>query len=90
MTTEISFEPVEISTVSNAIAALERRKGSFEEWLDCARIFSANRMWDELEKSALEAFGSCNKSSNKTDTSKRGRHEVCGWIIKEFLIEIRI
>ena len=50
------LEPVEIATVSDAIAALERRKGSFEEWLDCARIFSANRMWDELEKSALRAM----------------------------------
>ena len=50
------LEPVEIATVSDAKAALERRKGSFEEWLDCARIFSANRMWDELEKSALRAL----------------------------------
>ena len=50
------LEPLEIATVSDAIAALERRKGSFEEWLDCARIFSANRMWDELERSALRAM----------------------------------
>lgn len=50
------LEPVEISTVSDALAALKRRKGSFEEWLDCARIFSANRMWDELESSALRAM----------------------------------
>ncbi len=56
MTADILLEPLEISTVSEAIAALERRKGSFEEWLDCARIFSANRMWDELEKSALRAM----------------------------------
>lgn len=50
------LEPVAIATVSDAMAALDRRKGSFEEWLDCARIFSANRMWDELEKSALRAM----------------------------------
>ena len=56
MTSDMLLEPVEIATVSDAIAALERRKGSFEEWLDCARIFSANRMWDELEKSALRAM----------------------------------
>jgi hypothetical protein len=56
MTSDMLLEPVEISTVSDAIAALERQKGSFEEWLDCARIFSANRMWDELEKSALRAL----------------------------------
>ena len=56
MTSDNLFEPLVIATVSDAIAALERRKGSFEEWLDCARIFSANRMWDELEKSALRAM----------------------------------
>jgi hypothetical protein len=56
MTSDMLLEPVEIATVSDAIAALKRRKGSFEEWLDCARIFSANRMWDELEKSALRAL----------------------------------
>jgi hypothetical protein len=56
MTSDLLLEPVEIATVADAIAALARRKGSFEEWLDCARIFSANRMWDELEKSALRAM----------------------------------
>lgn len=56
MTSEVLLEPVEIATVSDAVAALYRRKGSFEEWLDCARIFSTNRMWDELEKSALRAI----------------------------------
>lgn len=56
MTSDRLLEPVEIATVSDAIVALERRKGSFEEWLDCARIFSLNRMWDELEKSALRAL----------------------------------
>lgn len=56
MTLDLLLEPVEIATVSDAIAALERRKGSFEEWLDCARIFSTNRMWDELEKSAFRAM----------------------------------
>jgi hypothetical protein len=56
MTSDMLLEPVAIATVSDAIAALNRRKGSFEEWLDCARIFSANRMWDDLEKSALRAM----------------------------------
>ena len=56
MTSDLLLEPVEISTVADAIAALARQKGSFEEWLDCARIFSTNRMWDELEKSALRAM----------------------------------
>ena len=56
MTSDMLLEPVEIATVSDALTALERRKGSFEEWLDCARIFSANRMWEELEKSALRAM----------------------------------
>jgi tetratricopeptide (TPR) repeat protein len=56
MTPETLLEPIKIETVSDAMVALKRSKGSFEEWLDCARIFSANRMWEELEKSARRAM----------------------------------
>ena len=56
MSADKLLEPLAIATVTDAIAALKRRRGSFEEWLDCARIFSANRMWDELEKSASRAM----------------------------------
>ena len=56
MPSESLIEPIQIFSVSDALEALNRPKGSFEEWLDCARIFSANRMWDELEKSALNAL----------------------------------
>ena len=32
--------PIEIFTVKDAIKALDRKRGSFEEWLECATIFA--------------------------------------------------
>jgi hypothetical protein len=52
------LEPIQILSVPDAIEAMKRPKGSFEEWLDCARIFSANRMWSELEDASLKALES--------------------------------
>jgi tetratricopeptide (TPR) repeat protein len=57
------MKPLEITTLEDAVAALGRSKGSFEEWLDCARIFAANRKWEKLEIAALKAMES---ATNRT------------------------
>ncbi len=56
MITDLIRDPLEIRDLAQARDAMKRERGSFEEWLDCARIFAANRMWNELEKSALRAM----------------------------------
>ena len=53
-----SESPIKIETLEDARSALKRKNGSFEEWLDCARIFSQNRDWPRLEMSAEYAFNS--------------------------------
>lgn len=67
--------PIEILTVEDAIKALDRQKGSFEEWLECATIFSKLSMWDYLEKAAYRALESATtrpiKPSLLVDAAKR-------------------
>jgi hypothetical protein len=75
---------VEIATVSDAMAALERTKGSFEEWLDCARIFSTNRMWDELEKSALRALEAATNRPIKPILLKEAAMRFAAGSLKSF------
>jgi len=58
MENRVVLEPIPITNVLEARDALKRKKGSFEEWLDCARIFGVNRLWDELEQAALKALES--------------------------------
>lgn len=50
------FEPIKITNLSQALAALNRDKGSFEEWMECTHIFSAHKMWGELERAAWRAL----------------------------------
>lgn len=50
--------PIEIKTLDDARIALNRENGSFEEWLDCARIFSQNLDWPRLEMATEKAFTS--------------------------------
>ncbi len=50
-----------IETVDDAIAALKRKKGSFEEWLECAQIFARHSMWDYLEEASKRALESALK-----------------------------
>lgn len=50
--------PIEISTVDDALAALKRNRGSFEEWMDCANIFAKHSMWKDLETAASKALSS--------------------------------
>lgn len=84
MTSDLLLEPVEISTVADAVAALARRKGSFEEWLDCARIFSANRMWEELEKSALRAMEAATNRPIKPILLKEAAMRFAAGSLKSF------
>lgn len=48
--------PIQISSIQEALGALQRKQGSFEEWLECAYIFSQNSMWSHLEMAASKAF----------------------------------
>ncbi len=67
--------PIEIFTVKDAITALDRKRGSFEEWLECATIFAKLSMWDYLEKAAYRALESATtrpiKPSLLVDAAKR-------------------
>ena len=87
MTSDLILVPIEIATVSDAKAALERRKGSFEEWLDCARIFSANRMWEELEKSALRAMEAATKRPIRPILLKEAAMRFAAGSLKSFSSE---
>jgi tetratricopeptide (TPR) repeat protein len=78
------LEPFEIATVSDALAALDRHKGSFEEWLDCARIFSANRMWEELEKAALRAMEAATNRPIKPILLKEAAMRFAAGSLKNF------
>jgi hypothetical protein len=87
VTTNKLLEPVVISTIDDAIAALKRPKGSFEEWLDCARIFSANRMWDELEQSALKAMEAATNRPIKPILLKEAAMRFAAGSLKTFSSE---
>jgi hypothetical protein len=81
------LEPIVISTVEDAVTALARPKGSFEEWLECARIFSANRMWDELEKSALRAMQAATNRPIKPILLKEAAMRFAAGSLKTFSSE---
>lgn len=70
-----SETPIEILTVEDAIKALDRKRGSFEEWLECANIFAKFSMWNYLEKAAYRALESATtrpiKPSLLVDAAKR-------------------
>ena len=51
-------DPIVIETLSDAHSALKRNKGSFEEWLQCASIFSKHKQWANLEIAAGRALDS--------------------------------
>jgi tetratricopeptide (TPR) repeat protein len=51
-----SDAPIQISSIQEALDALQRKHGSFEEWLECAYIFSQSSMWSHLEIAASRAF----------------------------------
>ena len=67
--------PIEIFNVEDAIKALDRKKGSFEEWLECATIFAKFSMWEYLEKAAYRALESATsrpiRPSLLVDAAKR-------------------
>ena len=50
-----------IQSLDDAIAALKRKKGSFEEWLECAQIFAKHSMWSHLEEASKRALESALK-----------------------------
>ena len=50
-----------IKSLDDAIAALKRKKGSFEEWLECAQIFAKHSMWSHLEEASKRALESALK-----------------------------
>ena len=78
------LEPISITTIEEANQALKRAKGSFEEWLECARIFSANRMWSELEKAAHKALESATRRSLKVTLLKEAAMRFAAGSLKEF------
>ena len=50
-----------IQSLDDAIAALKRKKGSFEELLECAQIFAKHSMWSHLEEASKRALESALK-----------------------------
>jgi hypothetical protein len=50
------LEPIKITNLMQAQVALKRARGSFEEWMECAHIFSINKSWPELEQAAWRAM----------------------------------
>lgn len=84
MTSDTWLKPVEIVTVSDALAALDRRKGSFEEWLDCAQIFSTHRMWEDLEKSAVRAMEAATNRPIKPILLKEAAMRFAAGSLKRF------
>lgn len=78
------LDPISIKTVDEANQALKRAKGSFEEWLECARIFSANRMWDQLEKAAQKALESATRRPLKATLLKEAAMRFAAGSLKEF------
>jgi tetratricopeptide (TPR) repeat protein len=84
---DLSKEPVEIRSLSQAIAALNRPKGSFEEWLDCARIFAANRMWGDLERSALRAIEAATNRNIRPVLLKEAAMRFASGSLKSFSSE---
>ena len=50
-----------IQSLDDAIAALKRKKDSFEEWLECAQIFAKHSMWSHLEEASKRALESALK-----------------------------
>lgn len=68
-------EPIEIWTLEDALNALNRSRGSFEEWLECAAIFAKYSRWRELERAAELALESATKRTIRpallADAAKR-------------------
>lgn len=77
------LEPIEIKTLDEARAALKRPRGSFEEWLDCARIFSKLKMWDELEKASIRALESAMRRPLKQVQLKEAAERFAAGALKE-------
>lgn len=77
------LEPIEIKTLDEARAALKRPRGSFEEWLDCARIFSKLKMWDELEKASIRALESATRRPLKKVLLKEAAERFAAGALKE-------
>ncbi len=77
------LEPIEIKTLDEARAALNRPRGSFEEWLDCARIFSKLNMWDELEKASIRALESAIRRPLKQGMLKEAAERFAAGALKE-------
>lgn len=50
------LDTVRISNLAEARAALARERGSFEEWMECAQIFTFHKAWPELERAAWRAM----------------------------------
>ena len=87
MATDLMRDPLEIRDLPQAREALKRPRGSFEEWLDCARIFAANRMWDELEKSALRAIEAATNRNIKPILLKEAAMRFASGSLKAFSSE---
>ena len=81
------MQPVQILTVTDALAALQRSRGSFEEWLDCARIFAANHMWDKLEQASLKAMESATNRPIKPVLLKEAAMRFASGSLKTFSSE---
>ncbi len=82
--TQTLLEPIAIKTVDEAREALKRPRGSFEEWLECARIFSANKLWSELEKSAQKALESATRRPLKPTLLKEAAMRFAAGSLRDF------
>ena len=58
VTNSSTEQPIAITSVEDALEALKRPKGSFEEWFDCVGIFANLHRWEEMQIAAHRALES--------------------------------
>jgi tetratricopeptide (TPR) repeat protein len=80
----LEVQPIKISNLEEARMALKRTKGSFEEWLECAQIFSSNRLWVEFELAALKTLESAVNRPIKQPLLKQAAMNFAAASLKTF------
>jgi tetratricopeptide (TPR) repeat protein len=78
------LEPSSITNLQEARDAMKRKRGSFEEWLECAGIFSANRLWPEFEQAALRTLESAVNRPIKPPLLKQAAMNYAAASLKTF------
>jgi hypothetical protein len=63
---------------------MRRDKGSFEEWLECAQVFSRTKNWIELEAAAIRALESAGRRPIKPPLLKEAAMRFAAGSLKTF------